>query len=57
MKNNLKIGLVQYAPVWENKAECIEKIKNLVKQKSPIVIIGDFCFLISYCITHWGQFR
>ena len=31
MKNKLKIGLVQYAPVWENKAESIEKIKNLVR--------------------------
>lgn len=39
MKNNLKIGLVQYAPVWENKAECIEKIKSIVNNISDIDLL------------------
>ena len=39
MKNILKIGLVQYAPVWENKAESIEKIKILVDKISEIDLL------------------
>jgi omega-amidase len=39
MKNKLKIGLVQYAPVWENKAESIEKIKSLVTNISEIDLL------------------
>ncbi|MEO8231400.1 MAG: nitrilase-related carbon-nitrogen hydrolase [Ignavibacteriota bacterium] len=39
MKNNLKIGLAQYAPIWENKAESIEKIKNLVSKISEIDLL------------------
>ncbi len=36
MNNNIKIGLVQYAPVWENKAESCERIKNLISNVSKI---------------------
>jgi len=32
MDKKLKIGLVQYSPVWENKTATQEKIKNLVEQ-------------------------
>lgn len=39
MKNKIKIGLVQYAPVWENKAESIEKIKTLVNEVSIIDLL------------------
>ena len=39
MKNKLKIGLVQYAPVWENKAESIERIKKLVNKISDIDLL------------------
>lgn len=39
MKSKLKIGLVQYAPVWENKAESIEKIKILVGEISEIDLL------------------
>jgi predicted amidohydrolase len=39
MKNKIKIGLVQYAPVWENKAESVEKIKNLISNVSDIDLL------------------
>jgi predicted amidohydrolase len=39
MKNKLKIGLVQYAPIWENKAESIERIKKLVNKISDIDLL------------------
>ncbi|HEX9253564.1 MAG TPA: nitrilase-related carbon-nitrogen hydrolase, partial [Ignavibacteriaceae bacterium] len=32
MDKKLKIGLVQYSPVWENKSDSKEKIKNLFAQ-------------------------
>jgi predicted amidohydrolase len=39
MKNKLKIGLVQYAPVWENKSESIERIKGLISKTSEIDLL------------------
>jgi predicted amidohydrolase len=39
MKNNFKIGLFQYSPVWENKAESIEKIKNIAHNVSKIDLL------------------
>ncbi|MBK7632798.1 MAG: hypothetical protein IPJ23_19390 [Ignavibacteriales bacterium] len=39
MKNKIKIGLVQYSPVWEDKAESIEKIKTLVNDVSKIDLL------------------
>jgi predicted amidohydrolase len=39
MKNKINIGLVQYAPVWENKVESIEKIKKLVDKNSGIDLL------------------
>lgn len=32
MNDKLKIGLVQFSPVWENKSASQEKIENLLKQ-------------------------
>ncbi len=39
MKNKLKIGLVQYSPVWEDKNLSIEKIKKLVESSSDINLL------------------
>ncbi len=39
MKNKLKIGLVQYSPVWEDKNLSIEKIKKLVESSSDIDLL------------------
>jgi len=39
MKNKLKIGLVQYSPVWENKSESIERIKGLISKISEIDLL------------------
>ena len=33
MNSKLKIGLVQYAPVWEDKSANVKKIKNLLSDK------------------------
>ena len=33
MNGKLKIGLVQYAPVWEDKSANVKKIKNLLSDK------------------------
>jgi len=30
MNSKLKIGLVQYSPVWEDKSECIKKLESLL---------------------------
>ena len=39
MKSKLKIGLVQFSPVWENKSANIEKIKNLVSAISEVDLL------------------
>jgi len=39
MKNKLKIGLVQYSPVWEDKKLSIEKIKKLVESSPDINLL------------------
>jgi predicted amidohydrolase len=39
MDTKLKIGLVQYSPVWEDKSASKEKIKNLLDQVSGLDLI------------------
>lgn len=39
MNKNLKIGLIQYSPVWEDKSASKEKITNLLDQVSGLDII------------------
>ncbi len=39
MKNNLLIGLVQYSPIWENKAASFEKITSLLSNVSDIDLL------------------
>jgi omega-amidase len=39
MKTKLKIGLVQYSPVWENKLGSIEKIKKLLTETNKIDLL------------------
>ena len=36
MDKKLKIGLVQYSPVWEDKSASKEKIKNLLDKISGL---------------------
>lgn len=39
MKNKLKIGLVQYSPVWEDKKLSIEKINKLVESNYDVDLL------------------
>lgn len=39
MKNKLKIGLVQYSPVWEDKNLSIEKINKLVESNYDVNLL------------------
>ena len=39
MDKKLKIGLVQYSPVWENKSASKEKINNLVAETNKLDLI------------------
>ena len=39
MKSKLKIGLVQYSPVWENKTSNIGKIKKLVENNFDVDLL------------------
>ena len=39
MNDKLKIGLVQFSPVWENKSESIDKINNLVINNDKLDLI------------------
>jgi len=39
MNDKLKIGLVQYSPVWEDKSASIDKIKNIVINNDKLDLI------------------
>ena len=50
-QNTLKIGLAQFAPVWLNKQNCIEKILSIIesaaREKCELLVFGE-AFLPGY---------
>jgi nitrilase len=45
MKDHLKVGLAQIAPVWLNKSETLSKVKNTIKgagdEKTELLVFGE----------------
>ena len=39
MNRLLKIGLVQYSPIWENKSQSIKKIENLLTSDESLDLL------------------